>query len=136
MYNGKKVKELLDASHRKNCDLAEFLYGDRERSLTSIISEAANPTAKIIEKMAIFLNVSIEEFFEREDGFESEKSNEQLTLQVWRAKMKAKDVEIDAQKEQIETYKKLIASQERELALMHERAQKGRSKKNVGEVRQ
>lgn len=136
MFSGKKVKELLEGSNHSASDLAEYLYGDRTRTLVSIFSDAANPTAKILEKVANFLHVSVEEFFIREDGFESQKSNEELTKEVWAAQIKAKDVEIASKNAEIETYKKLVASQEREMAYMRERLQDSGKKKSSKKVSQ
>lgn len=134
MYSGKKLKDLLDASPYSGSDLAEFLYNDRGRSLASITSDAANPTAKVLDKVANFLHVSVEEFFEREDGFEFSKSNEQLTQQLWKTQIEAKDVEITGLKEQLETLKKLVASQEREMELMRAGAQEKKGKKAARKV--
>lgn len=136
MFSGKKVRELLEGSNHSASDLAEYLYGDRTRTLVSILSDTANPTAKILEKVANFLHVSVEEFFIREDGFELQKSNEELTREVWEAQIKAKDIELASKNAEIEAYKKLIASQERELAYARERAQDGGKKKSSKKVSQ
>ena len=95
MFSGKKVKELLDASPYRSSDLAEFLSNNKKRSMSAIFSDDVNPRADTLEKLATFFHVSIDTFFVREDGFESRKSNEELTRELWETQMAALKAEND-----------------------------------------
>jgi len=65
MYNGKRIKELLDERGLNNSALLSALGLDpRKNSLKTIIS--GNPTASRLEKVADFFGVPIDEFFIRE----------------------------------------------------------------------
>lgn len=107
MFSGKKVKELLDASPYRSSDLAEFLSNNKKRSMSAIFSDDVNPRADTLEKLAAFFHVSIDTFFVREDGFESRKSNEELTRELWETQMAALKAENDMQKKQIELLEEL-----------------------------
>jgi len=63
MYNGQVVKVLLAAKSRKGADLSNHLYGTARRTLTPITKPGSNPCASLIEKMAVFFEVSTDVFF-------------------------------------------------------------------------
>ena len=67
MYNGKKIKELLDERGQNNSALLQALGLDpKKNSLKTVIN--GNPTANRLEQVADFFGVSIDEFFIRENG--------------------------------------------------------------------
>ena len=65
MYNVEIVDRLMREQKKSASDMAEFIYGNRRRSVVHLVKEGANPTAELIEKVADFLDVSIDELFGR-----------------------------------------------------------------------
>ena len=65
MYNGKKIKELLDERGQNNSALLSALGLDtKKNSLKTVIN--GNPTANRLEQVADFFGVSIDTLFIRE----------------------------------------------------------------------
>lgn len=94
MYSTQRVKELLDSRKMFTADLAEHLYGSRSRSLTSILADDANPTARILEKIAEFFHVSIDSLFDKNEKPVALSEVEFLTRAVYKKELDAKDQEI------------------------------------------
>lgn len=67
MYSTVIVERLMREQKKNGSDLAEFVFGDRRHTVRHLIREGANPTSEILEKVANFLNVSIDELFGRID---------------------------------------------------------------------
>lgn len=67
MYSTVIVDRLMREQKKNGSDLAEFIFGDRRHTVRHLIREGANPTSEILEKVADFLNVSIDELFGRID---------------------------------------------------------------------
>ena len=66
MYNGKRIKELLEERGQNNSALLSALGLDpKKNSLKTIIN--GNPTANRLEQVADFFGVAIDEFFIREN---------------------------------------------------------------------
>lgn len=66
MYNGKIIKKLLKERGLLIKDLLDYLYPDPQKRNGSIKQlESGNPTVKTLEKIADFLHVSMDVFFER-----------------------------------------------------------------------
>lgn len=95
MYSTQRVKELLDSRKMFTADLAEHLYGSRSRSLTSILADDANPTARILEKIAEFFHVSIDSLFDKNEKPVALSEVEFLTRAVYKKELDAKDQEIE-----------------------------------------
>lgn len=125
MFSGKKVKEMLDKSPYRSSDLAEYLCNNKKRSLGDLFNGTPNPRADTLEKLAQFFHVSIDSFFVREDGFESEMSNEELTKELWLAQKAALEAEIAGLNKQVELLEEVRDGLKREL----ESAHAGKSKK-------
>lgn len=69
MYNGKAIKELLEKRGLQNQALLTALgLNPKQNSIQSLIT--GNPTAKRLEQIADFFNVTIDTFFIREGGIE------------------------------------------------------------------
>ena len=69
MYNGKAIKELLEKRGLQNQELLTALgLNPKQNSIQSLIT--GNPTAKRLEQIADFFNVTIDTFFIREGGIE------------------------------------------------------------------
>ena len=69
MYNGKSIKELLEKRGLQNQALLTALgLNPKQNSIQSLIT--GNPTAKRLEQIADFFNVTIDTFFIREGGIE------------------------------------------------------------------
>ena len=69
MYNGKAIKELLEKRGLQNQALLTALgLNPKQNSIQSLIT--GNPTAKRLEQIADFFNVTIDTFFIREGGSE------------------------------------------------------------------
>lgn len=69
MYNGKAIKELLERRGLQNQALLEALgLNPKQNSIQTIIT--GNPSAKRLEQIADFFNVTIDTFFIREGGVE------------------------------------------------------------------
>ena len=69
MYNGKAFKELLEKRGLQNQALLTALgLNPKQNSIQSLIT--GNPTAKRLEQIADFFNVTIDTFFIREGGIE------------------------------------------------------------------
>lgn len=66
MYTGFTVMRLLHKQNKSQTELLRYLFGDKRRNLKSLVEETANPTAKTLERMADFFQVSIDDFFARE----------------------------------------------------------------------
>lgn len=94
MYSTQRVKELLDSRKMFTADLAEHLYGSRSRSLTSILADDANPTARILEKIAEFFHVSIDSLFDKNEKPVALSEVEFLTRAVYKKELDAKNQEI------------------------------------------
>ncbi len=66
MYNGKRIKELLEEREQNNSALLSALGLDpKKNSLKTVIN--GNPTANRLEQVADFFGVAIDEFFIREN---------------------------------------------------------------------
>jgi transcriptional regulator with XRE-family HTH domain len=66
MYNGKRIKELLEERGQNNSALLSALGLDpKKNSLKTVIN--GNPTANRLEQVADFFGVAIDEFFIREN---------------------------------------------------------------------
>lgn len=66
MYNGKRIKELLEERGQNNSALLSALGLDpKKNSLKTVIN--GNPTANRLEQVANFFGVAIDEFFIREN---------------------------------------------------------------------
>ena len=69
MYNGKAIKELLEKRGLQNQALLTALgLNPKQNSIQSLVT--GNPTAKRLEQIADFFNVTIDTFFIREGGIE------------------------------------------------------------------
>ena len=69
MYNGKAIKELLEKRGLQNQALLTALgLNPKQNSIQSLIT--GNPTAKRLEQIADFFNVTIDTSFIREGGIE------------------------------------------------------------------
>ena len=51
MYNVEIVDRLMREQKKSASDMAEFIYGNRRRSVVHLVKEGANPTAELIEKV-------------------------------------------------------------------------------------
>lgn len=65
MYHADIVERLMREQQKTQSDLAEYLYGDRRRSAGHLLREGANPTAEFVERIAMFLGVSVDVLFGR-----------------------------------------------------------------------
>ena len=69
MYNGKAIKELLEKRGLQNQALLTALgLNPKQNSIQSLVT--GNPTAKRLEQIADFFNVTIDTFFIREGVIE------------------------------------------------------------------
>ena len=129
MFSGKKVKEMLDNSPYRSSDLAEYLCNNKKRSLSDLFNGTQNPRADTLEKLAQFFHVTIDSFFVREDGFESQvDSNEELTKELWLAQKAVLEAEIAGLYKQVELLEEVRDGLKRELDMVKSGAQK---KKNA-----
>lgn len=78
MYSTVIVNRLLREQRKNGSDLAEYIYGDRRHTVRHLMREGANPTSEILEKIAEFLNVSIDELFGRVDPHAGDTRNIEL----------------------------------------------------------
>lgn len=69
MYNGNVIKQLLLDKKVTNKELLRYLGTEANASLAQIVN--GNPTVKRLEKVADFLGVSMDVFFEREKPFKA-----------------------------------------------------------------
>ena len=65
MYSAVIVDRLMREQKKSGSDLAEYIYGNRSHTVRHLIKEGANPTAELVEKVADFLGVSIDEIYGR-----------------------------------------------------------------------
>lgn len=82
-------------------DMAEFIYGNRRRSVVHLLKEGANPTAELIEKVADFLGVSIDEIFGRYNPRTAEDKDVELMEKL----IRSYEAQLNMSKEQIELLK-------------------------------
>ena len=81
--------------------MAEFIYGNRRRSVVHLLKEGANPTAELIEKVADFLGVSIDEIFGRYNPRTAEDKDVELMEKL----IRSYEAQLNMSKEQIELLK-------------------------------
>lgn len=135
MYSTQRVKELLDSRKMFTADLAEHLYGSRSRSLTSILADDANPTARILEKIAEFFHVSIDSLFDKNEKPVALSEVEFLTRAVYKKELDAKDQEIEHLKTRIEDLLYTKGVMERENQLLRDRLPEAAAKEVEKEVK-
>lgn len=133
MFSGKKVKELLDKSPYRSSDLGEFLCNNKKRSLGDLFNKESNPRADTLEKLSQFFHVPIDTFFVREDGFESEMSNEELTRELWLAQKATLEAEVAGLQKQVQLLEEVRDGLKRELELVHSKksARKAKNEKKI-----
>lgn len=108
MYDGNIVRGLIKDRDVNQKDLSAYLYdGDRDHSIYSLISNKANPTAAMLEKMADFLRVPIDAFFKRTTPvvYENAGDNGKLIDML----LESKEREITNEKEKQENLQRIIA---------------------------
>ena len=67
MYNGNKIKELLQQRKIANKKLIEYMGWRGNGQLHHVVDpDSANPTARILERIADFFQVPIDTFFDRD----------------------------------------------------------------------
>lgn len=69
MYNGQKIADLIASSKATKTSICDAVGFTSNSQLRQVIQ--GNPTAKTLEKIADFFNVSIDYFFDRQNSFES-----------------------------------------------------------------
>ena len=111
MYNGLKIKELLVERKLSNKQLLDYIGIVHNGSLASFLR--GNPTAKNLEKIADFFQVSIDTFFDR-NGSYSVTDNEHVTSE--------KMIAFSEHEKEISAMKLLLAEKERLIqVLMNQR---------------
>ena len=66
MYNGNKIKDLLQERKIPNKQLIEYMGWRGNGQLYHVVDpDSANPTARILERIADFFQVPIDTFFDR-----------------------------------------------------------------------
>lgn len=78
MYSSQIVRTLLAQQKKNQSDLAEFIYGERNHTVRTLLADDANPTAKHVELIAQFFNVPIDFLFGR--NVRDEETNKNLEL--------------------------------------------------------
>ena len=78
MYSTVIVDRLMREQKKNGSDLAEYIFGDRRHTVRHLIREGANPTSEMLEKVAEFLNVSIDELFGRTNPHAGDAKNFEL----------------------------------------------------------
>ena len=67
MYNGNKIKELLKERDISNKQLVEYMGWRGNGQLYHVVDPvSANPTARILERIADFFQVPVDTFFDRD----------------------------------------------------------------------
>ena len=102
MYNGLKIKELLVERKLSNKQLLDYIGIVHNGSLASFLR--GNPTAKNLEKIADFFQVSIDTFFDR-NGSYTVTDNEHVTSE--------KMIAFSEHEKEISAMKLLLAEKER-----------------------
>lgn len=97
MYSSQIVRTLLAQQKKNQSDLAEFIYGERNHTVRTLLADDANPTAKHVELIAQFFNVPIDFLFGRNVLNEDMKKNLELMEKLCRSQENT----IEIQKEQI-----------------------------------
>lgn len=101
MYSPTTVERLMREQKKNASDMAEFIYGNRRRSVVHLLKEGANPTAELIEKVADFLGVSIDEIF----GRYNPRTAEDRDVELMEKLIRSYEAQLNMSKEQIELLK-------------------------------
>ena len=109
MYNGQKIKDLLRERKIANKELIKYMGWRGNGQLAHVSNvETANPTARVLEQLADFFKVPIDDFFTRSIAVKSSKVAPSLQALV------------DSMSGEIESLKILIAEKDKRLALQQQ----------------
>lgn len=101
MYSTVIVERLMREQKKNASDMAEFIYGNRRRSVVHLLKEGANPTAELIEKVADFLSVSVDEIF----GRYNPRTSDDRDVELMEKLIRSYEAQLNMSKEQIELLK-------------------------------
>lgn len=107
MYNKNKIRQLIE---ERNVLIKDFLFAMDQKgsSLAVFEREGANPTAKTLEAIADFFDISIDELFDREKTHHIIPGNGNDVASV----------KIDSLNKQIEGLKSIIAEKDARIQLL------------------